>query len=54
VEGGEIAYPVEEITIAGNLKSMFQDIAAVGSDLEFRGNISSPSVLIGEMTVAGQ
>jgi PmbA protein len=54
VEGGEIAYPVEEITIAGNLKTMFTDIAAVGSDLDFRGNLASPSVLIGEMTVAGQ
>lgn len=54
VENGEIAYPVEEITIAGNLKAMFRDIAAVGSDLELRGNIASPSVLIGEMTVAGQ
>ncbi|HKJ71651.1 MAG TPA: metalloprotease PmbA [Gammaproteobacteria bacterium] len=54
VEDGAIAYPVEEITIAGNLKAMFAGIAAVGSDLELRGNISSPSVLIGEMTVAGQ
>ena len=54
VENGEIAYPVEEITIAGNLKDMYRDIAAVGSDLDFRGNINAPSVLIGEMTVAGQ
>lgn len=54
VENGEIVYPVEEVTIAGNLKAMFTDIAAVGSDLEFRGNIASPSVLIGEMTVAGE
>ncbi len=54
VEGGEIAYPVEEITIAGNLRDMYADIAAVGSDLELRANVSSPSVLIGEMTVAGE
>ncbi|MFP4561231.1 MAG: metalloprotease PmbA [Thiohalorhabdus sp.] len=54
VEDGEIAYPVEEITIAGNLKDMFKDIAGVGNDLELRGNVSAPSVLIGGMTVAGQ
>ena len=54
VEGGVIAYPVEEITIAGNLKDMYQNIAGVGSDLELRGNVSAPSVLLGEMTVAGQ
>ncbi|HKJ88709.1 MAG TPA: metalloprotease PmbA [Gammaproteobacteria bacterium] len=54
VENGEVAYPVEEITIAGNLKDMFKGIVAVGSDLELRGNVSAPSVLIGEMTVAGQ
>ena len=54
VEGGEVAYPVEEITIAGNLKDMYANVAGVGSDLELRSNVSSPSVLIGEMTVAGQ
>ncbi len=54
VENGEIAYPVEEITIAGNLESMFADIAAVGNDLRMRSNVCSPSVLIGQMTVAGQ
>jgi PmbA protein len=54
VENGEIAYPVEEITIAGNLKDMYRQIVGVGSDLELRGNVSAPSVLIDTMTVAGQ
>ncbi len=53
IENGEIAYPVEEITIAGNLKQMFQDIEAVGNDLEFRGRIASPTIKISHMTVAG-
>lgn len=53
IENGELAYPVEEITIAGNLKQMFRDIEIVGSDLLFRGRISSPTLKIAEMTVAG-
>ncbi|TAJ06952.1 MAG: TldD/PmbA family protein [Nitrospirae bacterium] len=53
IENGELAYPVEEITIAGNLKRMFADIELIGSDLEFRGRIASPTVKIGEMTIAG-
>lgn len=53
IENGELAYPVEEITIAGNLKRMFTDIELVGSDLEFRGRIASPTIKIGEMTIAG-
>ncbi|MBM4133924.1 MAG: TldD/PmbA family protein [Nitrospira sp.] len=53
IENGELAYPVEEITIAGNLKRMFADIELVGSDLEFRSRIASPTVKIGEMTIAG-
>ncbi len=53
IENGELAYPVEEITIAGNLKQMFGDIDLVGNDLEFRGRIASPTVKIREMTVAG-
>jgi predicted Zn-dependent protease len=54
VENGEIQYPVEEITIAGNLKDMFRRIIAVGSDVDTRGNIRSGSILIESMTVAGQ
>ena len=53
IENGELAYPVEEITIAGNLKQMFRDIEMVGNDLTFRGRIASPTVKIAEMTVAG-
>jgi PmbA protein len=53
VENGEIQYPVEEITIAGNLKDMFRRIVAIGSDVDTRGNIRSGSILIGNMTVAG-
>ncbi|MGK7295156.1 MAG: metalloprotease PmbA [Candidatus Wenzhouxiangella sp. M2_3B_020] len=54
VEDGEIAYPVEEITIAGNLRAMLAGLQAAGSDLETRRNVQVPSLLIGEMTVAGQ
>jgi len=53
IENGELAYPVEEITIAGNLKQMFADIEVVGSDLEFRGRIASPTIKIREMMIAG-
>ncbi|MFQ5993950.1 MAG: metalloprotease PmbA [Acidiferrobacterales bacterium] len=53
VEGGEIQYPVEEITIAGNLKDMYMGILAVGKDVDTRGNIRSGSILVGNMTVAG-
>lgn len=53
IEGGEIAYPVSEITIAGNLLEMFLNIEAVGSDLEMRRSVSAPTILIGSMTVAG-
>ena len=53
IENGEIAYPVEEITIAGNLKDMFRHVVAVGSDVDTRGNIRSGSILIENMTVAG-
>jgi PmbA protein len=53
IEDGELTYPVEEITIAGNLKQMFKDIEIVGSDLVFRGRIASPTLKIAEMMVAG-
>ncbi len=54
IEGGEIAYPVEEITIAGNLKDMFRDIVAIGRDVDRRGSRHVGSVLVGRMTVAGR
>jgi PmbA protein len=53
VEDGAIAYPVEEITIAGNLKDMFRDIVAIGRDVDRRGSRHTGSILIGRMTVAG-
>jgi PmbA protein len=53
IENGELAYPVEEITIAGNLKQMFKDIEMIGSDLVFRGRIASPTLKISELMVAG-
>lgn len=53
VENGVIAHPVEEITIAGNLRDMYRRIAAVGNDVDRRGNIHTGSVLVEVMTVAG-
>jgi PmbA protein len=53
VERGEISHPVDEITIAGNLKAMLKDIPRIGDDVDLRGNICSPSVIVGQMTVAG-
>mgnify|MGYP003605949654 CR=1 FL=1 len=53
VEGGRIAYPVDGITIAGNLKSMFGAIEAVGADIDPRSHVRMGSMLLGRMTVAG-
>jgi PmbA protein len=53
VENGEIAYPVEEITVAGNLKDMLRGILAVGSDAVVRGAVRCGSILVERMTVAG-
>jgi PmbA protein len=53
IENGELAYPVSEITIAGNMKQMLMEVE-IGSDLEFRGSIAAPSLLIREMTISGQ
>ncbi|HUE46586.1 MAG TPA: metallopeptidase TldD-related protein [Aestuariivirgaceae bacterium] len=52
IENGELAYPVSEVTIAGNLKDMFLALTPA-DDLEFRGTINAPTSLVGEMTVAG-
>lgn len=54
VEGGEIQYPVEEITIAGNLSDMFMNIQELGKDIDTRGNIRCGSILIDGMTIAGE
>ncbi len=53
IENGELAYPVEEITIAGNLKQMLRDIEMIGNDLRFRSRVVSPTIKIAEMTIAG-
>jgi PmbA protein len=54
VENGALAYPVHEITIAGNLRPMYRDIVALGSDVDRRGGIHVGSLLVGEMTIAGE
>ncbi len=54
VENGVIQYPVEEITIAGNLKEMFKNIIAVGNDVDLRGNIRTGSILIEQLSIAGE
>ncbi len=53
VENGEIQFPVEEVTIAGNLKDIYQAIVAVGNDVDLRGNTRTGSILIEQMTLAG-
>jgi PmbA protein len=54
IVNGELAYPVEEITVAGNLKDMFNNISEIGSDLEFRGSVASPTIRIDGLTVGGE
>ena len=54
VENGEIQYPVSEITIAGNLKDMWRNMVTIGNDIETRSNIQCGSVLLPEMSIAGQ
>jgi PmbA protein len=53
VERGVIQYPVEEITIAGNMKTMLKDIVAIGNDTLVRGTKQTGSILVANMTVAG-
>ena len=54
ISGGELAYPVEEITVAGNLKEIFFNITEIGNDLEFRGAMACPTVRIDGLTVGGE
>jgi len=54
ISGGELTYPVEEITVAGNLKHMFLNISEVASDLEFRGAVAAPTIRIDGLTVGGE
>jgi PmbA protein len=53
IERGELAYPVEEITVAGNLKEMLLGIEMVGTDLSFRNSVVAPTLKIRRMTIAG-
>jgi PmbA protein len=54
VEDGRIAYPVHEVTVAGNLKDIYRAIVDVGSDVDLRGGIHTGSILVEEMTLAGE
>jgi len=54
IENGELTYPVEEITVAGNLKDMLCNVSEIGSDLEFRSAVACPTLRIDGMTVAGE
>jgi PmbA protein len=54
ISGGELTYPVEEITVAGNLKDMFMNISDIANDLEFRGSVASPTIRIDGLTVGGE
>src|SRR5579871_975154 len=53
IENGQLTYPVEEITIAGNLKDMYRNIVAIGNDLVFRGSSAAPTIRVEGMTIAG-
>ena len=54
ISGGEFAYPVEEITVAGNLKEIFFNISEIANDLEFRGPVACPTIRIDGLTVGGE
>ena len=54
IRNGELAFPVSEVTIAGNLQQMLLGLEAVGADLEFRGSMAAPTLVIAEMTVGGR
>jgi PmbA protein len=53
IENGELTYPVEEVTIAGNLADIFNHIAVIGNDLEFKSAIAAPTLLVEGLTIAG-
>ena len=54
VENGKIQFPVTEITVAGNLREIFKNLIAVGSDIDYRSNIRTGSLLLNELTVSGE
>ena len=53
IENGELSYPVQEVTVAGDLLQMLSQLDAVGSDLQFRGSTGAPTIRFAELTVAG-
>jgi PmbA protein len=54
IENGRLAYPVQEVTIAGNLRQMLQDIEMIGSDIRFMGAAAAPTLKIRSMTLSGE
>jgi len=54
VENGKLAFPVHEVTIAGNLKDIYREIVDVGTDIDQRGGVRTGSILVGQMTIAGE
>ena len=54
IEGGRFVYPVHEVTIAGNLRQMLQDIEMIGNDVVFQGPVAAPTVKIRNMTLSGE
>ena len=54
ISGGELTYPVEEITVAGNLKDLFFNISEIANDLEFRGSTAAPTIRVDGLTVGGE
>ena len=54
IENGELTFPVEEVTVAGNLRDMLHNVVEIGNDLEFRGSVACPTIRIDGMTVAGE
>jgi PmbA protein len=54
IENGELTYPVEEVTVAGNLKDMFKNITEIGNDLEWRSSVAAPTFRIDGLTIAGE
>ncbi len=54
IRDGELAFPVSEVTIASTLQEMLNGIGEIGNDLEFLGSVSAPTIMLGEMTVAGR
>ncbi|MBN1205198.1 MAG: TldD/PmbA family protein [Myxococcaceae bacterium] len=53
IENGELAYPVQEVTVAGNLLQMLQDVDGIGSDLQFRGSAGAPTIRFKQLTISG-